>query len=102
MVDGWPHVTPLPAKLWLQIADYLERPDLNRFSRPNHGIYSLLLPTPLPHFILQEEKHPEDQTRQPITRINSNPDLSQAIRPCPVYILGPGTLDFAAGRLPIL
>lgn len=85
---------PLPAELWLQIADDLERPSLNLLSRLNRALYSLLLPTLHRHLILQGNKLSADQIRQTLIRISGDAALSQAVRSFTLYKLSPSALDF--------
>lgn len=88
-------ISPLPSELWLQIADYLERPSLNLLSRSNRALYSLLLHTLHRHLILQGNKLSVDQIRQTLTRIGDDPALSQAVRSFTLYKLGSSALDSA-------
>lgn len=85
----------LPAELWLQIADYLERPDLNLFSRSNRAFYSLLLPTLYRDLILHGGKIYSDRITQTLNQIGGDPGLSQAVRCCTLSALGPIVLDSA-------
>ena len=88
-------IPPLPAELWLLIADHLSVTSINLLSRSNRALYSLLLHTLHRRLILRGDKFSVDRIRQTLTRISDDSALSQAVRAFTLYNFKLSALKFA-------